>query len=144
LSIIELAVKCGKTLAQDDEAWIFALDAMINVKENKTANDDYLKSELDKASQEFIDVKRVKQSQTRLTDFGAWNNDLEKAFQIYQNSKPYINIKKLIEENLNKNKEALVFHEANSCPEFWENTRLATGLNVAIPMLKGAQSLIDR
>jgi hypothetical protein len=36
-----------------------------------------------------------------------------------------------------------VFHECNSCPEFWENTRLATGLNLAVPLLKSAQSLID-
>ena len=39
----------------------------------------------------------------------------------------YENIKKIIEESIEKNKSALVFHESNSCPEFWENTRLATG-----------------
>jgi hypothetical protein len=36
----------------------------------------------------------------------------------------------------------VVFHEANSCPEFWEHTRLIAGINVAVPLLKGAQSLI--
>ena len=35
LSIQELAVKCGKTLGKGSEAWIFALDAMVNVGENK-------------------------------------------------------------------------------------------------------------
>ncbi len=143
LSVQELAVKCGKILAQDGEAWIFALDAMVNVKENKTVDDDYLKTQLDQASQEFNNVQKVKQDETRLTEFAAWNGKLEEAFQTYQNSKPYVNIKSIIEENLEKNKAALVFHEANSCPEFWENTRLATGLNMAIPLLKGAQSLID-
>ncbi len=87
--------------------------------------------------------KRLKQDETRLTDFQGWNSKLEKAFQGYANSEHYENIKKIIEESVEKNKSALVFHESNSCPEFWENTRLATGYNVAVPLLKGAQSLID-
>jgi len=142
-SIQELAVKCGKTLGKDSEAWIFALDAMVNVKENKNAEDVYLKGELDLAAQAFVSVQKVKQDETRLTDFSTWNDKLEKAFKTYMNTPAYENIKNIIEESVEKNKNALVFHESNSCPEFWENTRLATGLNVAIPLLKGAQSLID-
>jgi hypothetical protein len=142
-SIQLLAVKCGKTLGKDSEAWIFALDAMINVKENKSVDDAYLKGELSKASQGFISVQRIKQDETRLTDFHGWNSKLEKAFKGYANNEHYENIKKIIEENVEKNKSALVFHESNSCPEFWENTRLATGYNVAVPLLKCAQSLID-
>ena len=142
-SVQELAVKCGRTLGKGSEAWILALDAMVNVKENKTVDDAYLKAELDKAAQAFLPVQKVKQDETRLTDFPAWNSKLEKAFQGYVNSKHYENIKKIIEESVEKNKSSLVFHESNSCPEFWENTRLATGLNVAVPLLKGAQSLID-
>ncbi len=142
-SIQELAVKCGKTLGKGSEAWIFALDAMVNVKENKQVDDAYLKGELDKAAKAFVPVQKVKQDETRLTDFQGWNSKLEKAFKGYANSEHYENIKKIIEESVEKNKSALVFHESNSCPEFWENTRLATGYNVAIPLLKGAQSLID-
>ena len=143
LSIQELAVKCGKTLGKGSEAWIFALDAMVNVKENKNADDVYLKGELDLASQAFVPVQKVKQDETRLTDFQTWNGKLENAFKAYMNTSAYENVKNIIEESVEKNKSALVFHESNSCPEFWENTRLATGLNVAIPLLKGAQSLID-
>ena len=143
LSIQDLAVKCGKTLGKDSEAWILALDAMVNVKENKTADDAYLKAELDKAAQAFMPVQKVKADETRLTDFPTWNGKLEKAFKAYMNTPAYENIKNIIEESVEKNKSALVFHESNSCPEFWENTRLATGLNVAVPLLKGAQSLID-
>jgi hypothetical protein len=142
-SIQELALKCGKTLGKGSEAWIFALDAMVNVKENKSVDDAYIKGELDKAGRAFLPVQKVKQDETRLTAFQAWNNKLEKAFQGYANSEHYENVKKIIEESVEKNKSALVFHESNSCPEFWENTRLATGLNVAVPLLKGAQSLID-
>lgn len=142
-SVVDLAVKCGKTLGKDNDAWIFALDAMVNVKENKNMEDAQLKLELDSAAKEFIPVQKIKADETRLTDFPTWNVKLEKEFENYKNSKPYLNIKNVIEQSIEKNKSALVFHEANSCPEFWENTRLVTGLNVAIPLLKGAQSLID-
>ncbi len=143
-SVQELSVKCGKTLGKASEAWIFALDAMVNVKENKTVDDVYLKGQLDKAGKAFLPVQKVKQDEMRLTDFPAWTTKLEKAFQAYVNSECYENIKNIIEESVEKNKSALVFHESNSCPEFWENTRLTTGLNVAVPLLKCAQSLIDR
>jgi hypothetical protein len=136
-------VKCGKTLGEGSDAWIFALDAMVNVKENKNADDVYLKSELDKAAQAFGPVQKVKADETRLTDFKTWTGKLEKAFMGYKSTESYENIKNIIEESVEKNKSALVFHESNSCPEFWENTRLATGLNVAVPLLKSAQSLID-
>jgi len=142
-SIQELAVKSGKILGKGSQAWIFALDAMVNVKENKQVDDVYLKSELDKAAKAFVPVQKVKQDESRLTAFQAWNSKLEKVFQGYANSEHYENVKKIIEESVENNKSALVFHESNSCPEFWENTRLATGLNVAVPLLKGAQSLIE-
>ncbi len=142
-SIQDLAVKCGRTLGKGSEAWIFALDAMINVKENKQVDDTYIKTQLDKAAKAFVLVQKVKQDETRLTDFQGWNSRLEKTFKGYADSENYENIKKIIEESVEKNKRELVFHESNSCPEFWENTRLATGYNVAIPLLKGAKSLID-
>jgi len=143
LSVQELAVKCGDALGKGSDAWIFALDAMVNVKENKNADESYLKAELEKAAQAFLAVQKVKTDETRLTNFEEWNKKLEKAFQKYTNTSAYENIKNIIEESVENNQSALVFHESNSCPEFWENTRLATGLNVAIPLLKGAQSLID-
>ena len=143
VSIQDLAVKCGETLGKGSDAWIFALDAMVNVKDNKQVDDAYLKAELDKAGQAFLPVQKIKQDESRLTDFQTWNGKLEKAFQTYSSSESYGKIRNIIEESIDKNKSALVFHESNSCPEFWENTRLATGYNVAIPLLKSAQSLID-
>jgi glutathione synthase/RimK-type ligase-like ATP-grasp enzyme len=142
LHIQELAVKCGKALGKSSEAWIFALDAMINVGENKTVDDAELQAELEKAAATFEKVRKVKQDESRLRDFPSWNSKLEAAFQTYMSTKPYKKVKSIIEESIEKNKNAVVFHEANSCPEFWEHTRLITGLNVAVPLLKGAQSLI--
>jgi glutathione synthase/RimK-type ligase-like ATP-grasp enzyme len=142
-TVQQLALKCGKTLGKGSDAWIFALDAMVNVDENKNADEEYLKGQLDLASQTFLPVQKVKEDEARLKDFESWTGKLEAAFAQYKNTSAYENIKNIIEDSVEKNKQALVFHESNSCPEFWENTRLATGLNVAIPLLKSAESLID-
>ncbi|MCW3995271.1 MAG: hypothetical protein NWE98_03865 [Candidatus Bathyarchaeota archaeon] len=142
-AIQDLAVKCGQILGKGNHAWIFALDAMFDVGENKNVDEAELKLELDKAGQAFLSVQKMKQDELRLTDFAAWNARLEHAFQVYKSTSAYEKINSIIEESVERNMGAIVFHEANSCPEFWENTRLATGLNVAVPLLKGAQSLID-
>jgi glutathione synthase/RimK-type ligase-like ATP-grasp enzyme len=142
LQIQELAMKCGKALGKGSESWVFALDAMVNVGENKTVSDTELQSELEKAAAEFEKVQKVKRDENRLRDFPNWNTKLEAAFQAYMGTKPYKKVKSIIEESIEKNKNNVVFHEANSCPEFWEHTRLIAGLNVAVPLLKGAQSLL--
>ncbi len=142
LSVQNISVKCGNILGEGSDAWIFALDAMVNVKDNTNVDETHLKSQLDLATQGFLPVQKIKQDEKRLTDFQMWNSKLEEAFATYKNSVAYQNITNIIEENLDDNKNALVFHESNSCPEFWENTRLATGFNLAVPLLKGAQSLI--
>lgn len=141
LHVRELAMKCGKALGREHESWVVALDAMINVGKNKTADDQYVKSELDKAEVAFETVKKVKADETRLRDFPSWNSKLEAAFHEYMNTEPYARVKRVIEESVEKNKHNLVFHEANSCPEFWEQTRLIAGINVAVPLIKSAQSM---
>jgi glutathione synthase/RimK-type ligase-like ATP-grasp enzyme len=142
LQVRELAVKCGEALGKDSEAWLFALDAMVNIGENKTVDDAELKSELAKAEAAFEQPRKVKADETRLRDFPSWNRKLEAAFHNYMSSEPYQNVKSIIEESIEKNVQGIVFHEANSCPEFWEHTRLIAGINVAVPLLKAAQSLI--
>jgi glutathione synthase/RimK-type ligase-like ATP-grasp enzyme len=142
LHIRQLAVKCGKALGKEHEAWVFALDAMINVGENKTADETQLKAELDKAAIAFKTVQKVKADETRLQDFPSWNSKLEAAFANFMSTEPYAKIKNVIEESVEKNQKNIVFHEANSCPEFWEQTRLIAGINVAIPLIKSAQSMI--
>jgi hypothetical protein len=74
-------------------------------------------------------------------DFYSWNKKLEDAFQDYTNTEPYGRIKEVIEESINRNINKILFHEVNSCPEFWEQTRLIAGINVAIPLIKCAQSV---
>lgn len=142
LHIKKLAVKCGEALGKTSGAWVFALDAMMNIGQNKTADEEYLKGQLDKAAIDFEIIKKVKKEETRLTDFSSWNKKLEAAFKKFMSTKSYTIIKEAIEESVEKNKQKIVFHEANSCPEFWEQTRLIAGINVAVPLIKCAQSVI--
>ncbi len=142
LYVREMAVKSGVALGKENEAWVFALDAMIECAEDKTLDNEYIKSELDKANLAFEEPRRVKADETRLRDFPSWNEKLEAAFSDYMRTEPYEKVKNIIEESVEKNKYRIVFHEANSCPEFWENTRIIAGINVAVPLLEGAKSLL--
>jgi glutathione synthase/RimK-type ligase-like ATP-grasp enzyme len=141
--IREVSAKCGAAMGGDSKAYLLAFDAMIGVGENRDFNDEYLMEEFDKLEPSFGAVKNVKLDKTKRTNFPEWNRKLEKAFENYKNQEAYQNLKKIIEESMEKNKNNVMFHEANACPEFWEQTRLAAGINLAEPLLKGAQSIID-
>jgi glutathione synthase/RimK-type ligase-like ATP-grasp enzyme len=140
--IRELAAKCGKALGREHDAWVFAMDAMIDVGKNRNADDETIKMDLSEAAKSFETVQKVKRDETRLRDFKGWNTRLEAAVNSYKATESYFKVKGVIESNVEANRTNIVFHEANSCPEFWEQTRTITGMNVAIPLLKGAQSLI--
>lgn len=140
LFIRELAIKCGQALGKDNEAWVFGLDAMIN-DGGKNVDDDLIKKLFAQAAGPFGKIKRIQKDSTRLRDFKGWNINLEKAVYDYQNTESYIKVKSIITQNVDVNQKRIVFHEANACPDFWENTRLITGLNLAVPLLKSAQSL---
>lgn len=142
--IRELTVRCGKALGREHDAWVFAMDAMINIGKNKNADEDVLKADLAKAEKSWQLIKAIKWDDLRFRDFKAWNAQLEAAVNSYKATEQYAKVKTVIEENMEVNRTRIVFHEANSCPEFWEQTRTITGMNIAVPLLKGAQSLIDQ
>ena len=141
--IRDVSAKCGAAMGGDSEAYVLAFDAMIDVGDNKIVDDEYLKAEFDKLEPSFGAVKNVKRDKTKRTNFPEWNKKLEAAFEDYKSQDAYLNIKKVIEENIEKNKQKIMFHETNACPEFWEQTRLAAGIDLAEALLKGAQSIID-
>ncbi len=140
-NITELGVKCGNALSKDEDAWIFALDAMIDTGKQQIL-DASLESELKKAALAFGKAQKVKADESRLRDFRGWNSKLEESFKEYMDLEAYGNVKRAIEESIGENKDRVVFHESNSCPEFWENTRLIAGINLAVPLLESAQSLV--
>ncbi|HDQ05874.1 MAG TPA: hypothetical protein ENN36_04015 [Candidatus Bathyarchaeota archaeon] len=141
--IREVSAKCGRAMGGDSKAYLLAFDAMIDVSENRAVDDEYLMGEFEKLEPSFGAVKKVKLDKTKRTDFPEWNKKLEAAFEHYKSQEAYLNIKKVIEDSMETNKQNIMFHEANACPEFWEQTRLAAGINLAEPLLKGAQSIID-
>lgn len=141
--IRNMAVKCGEALGKNNDAWLLALDAMIDVGENKSVDDELVKLELEKLVIPFDAVKRVKADENKKRDFPNWSKKLEEAFQNYMNSEAYEKVRRIIEENVEENKHNIIFHEANACPEFWEQTRLVAGINLAVPLLKGAQSVVE-
>ncbi len=141
--IRSIAVKCGETLGKDNKAWLLAFDAMIDIGEDKIFDDEYLNAEFEKLKPFFDEVKNIKGKEAKKTNFRRWNQKLEEAFENYKRQEAYENIKKTIEENTERNRHNILFHEANACPEFWEQTRLAAGINLAVPLIKCAQSIIE-
>jgi glutathione synthase/RimK-type ligase-like ATP-grasp enzyme len=138
-----VAVRCGEALGKKHEAWLLALDAMIDVGDNKFVDDEQIKSLFSELEQSFDAVKNVKSDQIKKRTFSIWNRTLEQTFQRYKSQDAYLKIKETIEESVKQNEHNVLFHEANACPEFWEQTRLVAGINLAVPLLKCAQSLLD-
>lgn len=141
--VLEVAVQCGHAIAQEREAWVLALDAMLNAAKDKFVNDEQIKAELEKLTKPFEIVKRIKQKQERIMNFATWNHALEDAYRNYMSVGPYESVKEVIEESIKRSNDSILFHEANACPEFWEQTRLVAGINVAEPLLKCAESIMD-
>lgn len=143
-SIQDLASKCGAVICEGSDAWLIALDAMINFEEvgEISMSNEYVAAELEKLEAPFKEFKKVKCDPMKKKDFQQWNKMLEKAFQNYKSTEAYHNVRNIINESVEKGKHSILFHEANSCPEFWEQTRLATGANLAEYLLACAKSLI--
>lgn len=140
--IQKTAVRAGMAVGNEAEAWAVALDAMPNVKEDRFVDDDYIKSELEKLVPAFEKVGEVKRdSRGKNQDFRIWNRRLEEAYDSYKKVEAYENVREIIEESIGHKKEEILFHEANSCPEFWEQTRVIGGVNFALPLLKCAKSV---
>lgn len=141
--VSEIAVQCAQAIAQDEKGWVLALDAMLDIAENKFTEDEYIKAELERLRESFELVKRIKREKDRITNFAGWNRLLEAAYQDYMSQDAYENLKEIIEESVERSQGKILFHEANACPEFWEQTRLIAGVNLAVALLECAESVID-
>jgi glutathione synthase/RimK-type ligase-like ATP-grasp enzyme len=139
----EDAVKCAESIAKDCEAWVLALDAMIDFGEEMVI-DKQMISEFEKLTPLFNEIQKVKSQRITKENFASWNERLEKAFHNYENSEAYCNIKEAIEKSVKNMENHVMFHEANACPDFWEQTRLAAGIDLAKQLLTCAESLVDK
>jgi hypothetical protein len=141
IEVREAAIKGAKAVGGECEAWVLAMDAMFNIGEDRFIDDEYVKAELEKLVPSFNEVKKVKQDRIKHRDFAVWSRMLERTYQQYMETDAYAEVRRVISESINRCKSSVLFHEANSCPEFWEQTRIIAGINVAIPYIECAQSV---
>ncbi len=141
LEVREAAIKGAKAIGGECEAWMLAMDAMFNIGEDRFVDDGYVKAELERLVPTFNVVRKVKQDKMKNRDFVAWSRTLEEAYQDYMNTDAYESVRRVISESMERRKDSVLFHEANSCPEFWEQTRIIAGINVAIPLIECAKSV---
>jgi glutathione synthase/RimK-type ligase-like ATP-grasp enzyme len=142
-SIRREAVRAGEAISGGEEVGVIALDAMPFFGEEKMVNDHELLTYFHDLEKYYEAVTRVKGYPRKLRDFKFYTANVEDAYREYMASEPYGFIDGVIKESLDKVKDSVVFHEGNSCPEFWEQTRIVGGIDVAEYLLRCAVSLID-
>jgi hypothetical protein len=85
----------------------------------------------------------VEAKKTSLDDFSHYTRTVEDAYERYMSSEPYSEVHSAIVDSINRARNSVVFHEANACPDFWEQTRIVGGVDIASSLLCCAQSLLD-
>jgi hypothetical protein len=141
IEVREASILGAKAVGGESEAWLLAMDGMFNIGEDRDVDDEYVKAELEKLVPPFDKVKQVKKNKMKNRDFPAWSRMLENAYQDYMDTEAYANVRRVISESMDRCKDSVLFHETNSCPEFWEQTRIIAGINVAEPLIECAQSV---
>jgi glutathione synthase/RimK-type ligase-like ATP-grasp enzyme len=136
------AVNCGEAIGNASEAWVLALDAMPYIKEETVENREELHKNFDALEGPFNLVKKVKRDPSKKINFRDYSEKIEEAYSEFMSTEAYAKIQDVIEDSLDRQYE-IFFHEANACPEFWEQTRIVGGVNVAESLLKIAQSLLN-
>jgi glutathione synthase/RimK-type ligase-like ATP-grasp enzyme len=139
--VMKEAIKCGNAIGTNLPAWVIALDAMPQFDEPVDGVKKQLLPHYDKLEPYFKNVHKAKSR--RHQDFCKYSEEVEKAYMEYMASEPYSVIQSFITESLFEAKDNIVFHEANACPDFWEQTRIVGGIDIAISLLSCAQSLIN-
>lgn len=137
------AKKCGAALAGDSPAWLIALDAMPDIGDAKTVEEAKLRRQFRALDAPFAEVSKAKADPDKKTNFEAYSRNVEKAYLVYKETAAYHFIQAAVQESLDRTADRVMFHEGNSCPEFWEQTRIIAGINVAEPLLRCAVSLMD-
>jgi len=138
------ATRCGEALSGGADAWVLALDAMPYIGEDRASNEGELRRCFDDLMGPFEEVKRVKADPMKLRRFEEYSRRVENAYHGYMATEAYAFIQGVIQESLDRKSGEVLFHECNSCPEFWEQTRIVGGVNLAESLLCSALSLLDR
>jgi hypothetical protein len=138
-----IAERCGDSIGGGCEGWLIALDAMPVIGDDKTISDDELISYFSLLDKPFSLVNKVKANSNKKMNFDSYTKEINYAYSEYMSTGAYSFIQDVIQNNLDCIDDDIVFHEGNSCPEFWEQTRIVAGINVAEHLLHVAESILD-
>ncbi len=137
------AVKAGEALASGSEVGVIALDAMPFIEDISAYNETELRLRFEALEETFSRVVKAKADPSKKTAFKTYTEKVEEAYGVFMSSEHYQSVQLVIQESLDENAGSLVFHEGNSCPEYWEQTRIVGGINVGELLLRSAVSLLD-
>ena len=135
---------CAGVLGENHDAWVIALDAMPRVPQEMMVDELQLKQSFDGLKDPFAQVTRVKKMQNKKSKFIEYSNAITDAYRSYMDTESYEYLESVVNGTLSSCAENVFFHEGSACPEFWEQTRVVAGINVAEDLLGCARSLIDR
>ncbi|MCK4815299.1 hypothetical protein KA005_05980, partial [bacterium] len=135
---------CAGILGENHDAWVIALDAMPSIPREMRVDELQLQHSFDGLKEPFAKVTRVKRMRNKKSKFVDYTNAISDAYESYMDTESYKYLELVVNETLSRCAENVYFHEGSACPEFWEQTRVVAGINVAEDLLQCSQSLIDR
>ena len=142
-TIIKAARAGGEALLDGSDAGVLAFDAMPFFREKYEVNEEAIKSAFTKLDDTFGGIQSVKGDPMKKRNFRNYSEKLEAAYGVYTSTEEYHIVQGVIQDSLNWAQDSVVLHECNACPEFWEQTRVISGINVAEYLLNGALSLLE-
>jgi hypothetical protein len=136
------AEKSASLIGKGQEAWVLGLDAMPKVVKELERDEDELRNNFELLTDLFDKVSQVKRIPSKRQHFKEYTSH-HKRLRVHA-VEAYNYIEEVANSTLLKTADNVFFHEGNSCPEFWEQTRAVAGINLAELLLASAQSMIDR
>ncbi len=137
------AENSAQALGGDEDSWMIALDAMPRIGDELMEGEEALRQSFEDLEEPFSEVTRVKRMPAKKRNFPEYTREITRAYTEYMASEPYAHIQGVVNETLEKCRDSIYFHEGNACPEFWEQTRIVGGVNVAEDLLTCALGLVD-
>ena len=142
-SVRRKAEECAEILADGAAHYVLALDAMPSIPEDLMDSEDDIRQSFEDLEKPFSRVTQVKKMRSKRRKFEEYTEAINEAYLSYMDTEAYRNIEKTVNKTLDLTAENVVFHEGNACPEFWEQTRIVGGINLATHLLNCAQGIID-
>lgn len=142
-SVMRTAETCAEILAEGAEVYVLALDAMPSIGEDMREDEDFIRQAFNDLETPFQKVRSVKKMKNKRIKFEEYTEAINDAYGSYMETDAYKYIETVINKTLAVTADDVVFHEGNACPEFWEQTRIVGGCNLALDSFECAESLLD-